>query len=144
MFKLKKMNEYHFRQFTKSERSTFNYWYYHWKAFNLQALNLGVWRFSYLFHDIEKPWLKLFLPYSKVREIHRLNNKHHSAYKGGLSKVDWLALIIDNECSRFTKSEAQMTAREYIEYVINEKDVDVEVKNAYRNYALPILEKLGL
>ena len=47
--------------FDKSQRSKFKYWFAHWCAFNMTALNLGVWKFKYLFHDIEKPWLMLFL-----------------------------------------------------------------------------------
>ena len=89
--------------FTKEERSTFPYWFAHWCAFNLTALNLRIWKFKYLFHDIEKPWLKLFLKdYAKVQKIHRLTNRHHLEYTGK-NGIDCEALIIDWECSRFTK-----------------------------------------
>lgn len=47
------------RRFGKDERSSFPYWFAHWKAFNMVALQLGHWKFKYLFHDIEKPWLML-------------------------------------------------------------------------------------
>ena len=60
------------RRFTKAQRSTFHYWYYHWACFNLLAKKLGVWKFKFLFHDIEKPFLKLFLPYPKVKKWHRV------------------------------------------------------------------------
>lgn len=45
--------------FTKEERSGFKYWFAHWCAFQMTALNLKCWRPKYLLHDIEKPWLKL-------------------------------------------------------------------------------------
>ena len=74
------VNKFHFKQFNKNERSSFAYWYYHWKAFNLVALSLHAWKFKYLFHDIEKPWLRLFWPYEKVQKYHRYHNNHHIEY----------------------------------------------------------------
>ena len=59
-------------RFDKSDRSTFPYWFAHWCAFNMTALNLKKWKFKYLFHDFEKPWLKLFLSYKKVQQFHNL------------------------------------------------------------------------
>ena len=131
--------------FSEKDKSTFPYWFAHWCAFQMTALNLGCWKFKYLFHDIEKPWLKLFMSYSKVQKWHRQHNKHHTSYRGGLDKVDWQALIIDNECSRFTKSQAPMTAREWVEYCINDRYKDDNImREAYQNYAIPMLEKLSL
>lgn len=46
--------------FDKESRSTFKYWFAHWCAFQMVALDLHVWRPKYLLHDIEKPWLRLF------------------------------------------------------------------------------------
>lgn len=139
------MKKHRFKMFEKKDRSSFEYWYYHWKAFNLVAYYLGIWKFKYLFHDIEKPWLRLFLPYEKVQKWHRTNNKHHSQYKGGLDKVDWDALIIDNECSRFTKVNSPLNAREYVYYVVNEKEnVSYDLRNAYYLNCFNILDKLGL
>lgn len=91
-----------YKKFPKNERSSFSYWYWHWLAFNDMAKEYGVWKFKYIFHDIEKPFLKLFLPYKKVQEIHRRNNRHHLEYKRP-EKRDWEAMVIDWECSRFTK-----------------------------------------
>lgn len=54
--------------FTKEERSGFKYWFAHWCAFQMTALNLKCWKFKYLLHDIEKPWLKLIWKnYNKVQ-----------------------------------------------------------------------------
>lgn len=106
--------------FTKEDRSTFPYWFAHWCAYNMTALNLKCWKFKYLFHDIEKPFLKLFLPYKKVQTFHREHNKHHpewlehkleecikyyeleTVYQW-LLQYDYEATIIDWECGRFTK-----------------------------------------
>jgi hypothetical protein len=135
-----KMSKHYFRHFTKKDRSSFSYWYYHWKAYNLTAYYLGCWKFKYLFHDFEKPWLRLFLPYKKVQEIHRKNNKHHLEYKRGLDKVDIQAFIIDNECCRFTKINAPLTAREYLDVLVSKQMVSSE----FADKCYIILNKLNL
>ena len=134
--------------FDKSERSTFKYWFAHWCAYNMTALNLKCWKFKYLFHDILKPWLKILLnDYSKVRKIHRKNAKHHLTYKN-VNKIDWEAMVIDWECSRYTKTNAPMNARETYEYFVvtrykNGKISD-EIKQLLEINIPPILKKMNL
>lgn len=105
--------------FTKEERSTFKYWFAHWCAFQMTALNLKCWKFKYLFHDIEKPWLKIFMVYPDVQRWHRHHNNHHIEYwldhYFNEKKMDWKAMVIDWECSHFTKEQAQLNARETLE-----------------------------
>lgn len=133
--------------FTKEEKSTFKYWLAHWMAYNLTALNFHAWKFKYLFHDFEKPWLKLFLPYEKVRKLHRKYNKHHFTYRNK-NKIDWEALVIDWECSRLTKLDAPLNARETYNYTINERyqrgDISDEMCNLLKKNIPPILEKFNL
>lgn len=127
--------------FTKKERSTFPYWFAHWCAFQMTALNLKVWKFKYLFHDIEKPWLMLFWKdYIKVQKYHRCHNRHHLEYNG--KKVyDFEAMIIDWECSRFTKSSAQLNARqEYEALVSRHPELELWVRHGIESTLL----KLGL
>ena len=126
-------------RFTKEERSTFAYWFAHWCAFNMVALNCKAWKFRYLFHDWEKPWLRLFLPYSKVQNFHRTHSRHHLEYCGWRRK-DYEGMIIDWECSRFTKEASPLTAREELDrlhmcYLISNSE--------YQNI-LTALNKLGL
>lgn len=114
----------------------------------MTALNLKCWKWKYLFHDIEKPILKFILrDYDKVRKIHRKYNKHHITYKDK-SKIDWLAAVIDWECSRFTKLDAPMNARETYEYFITKRyesgTISKELKELMEINIPPILEKLGL
>lgn len=99
---MKRVTARKYKRFTKEERSTFSYWFWHWLAFNDMAREFGVWKFKYLFHDMEKPFLKLFLPYKKVQKLHRKHNRHHLEYRKP-EKRDWDAMVIDWECSRFTK-----------------------------------------
>ena len=127
--------------FTKEERSTFPYWFAHWCAFNLTALNLRIWKFKYLFHDIEKPWLKLFLKdYTKVQKIHRLTNRHHLEYMGKKG-IDCEALIIDWECSHYTKQKSQLKCREEVLRKINARHPQSEF---LQNKIIPLLDKLNL
>lgn len=114
--------------FTKAERSSFPYWFAHWAAYQMTALNCKAWKFKYLFHDAEKPWLRLFLPYKKVQKIHRAYNRHHPEWlerqlftiqKGYdllieklLDKFDYEGAIIDWECCHFTKVEEPLDAHE--------------------------------
>ena len=127
--------------FTKEERSTFPYWFAHWCAFNMTALNLRIWKFKYLFHDIEKPWLKLLLKdYAKVQKFHRSKNRHHLEYEGD-KEIDCEALVIDWECSAFTKLNCQRKARAEV----YKKIEDGHPKSEFlKEKIIPILDKLNL
>jgi hypothetical protein len=126
--------------FTKEERSSFKYWFAHWCAFQMTALNLKCWKFKYLFHDIEKPWLRLFMSYTKVQQFHRKHNAHHLQFKHQ-NRIDWEAMVIDWECSRFTKEAAPLTARETMMMKIRK---DNSLKHILLTNMLPILDKLKI
>ena len=106
--------------FTKEDRSSFPYWFAHWCSFQMVALNCHQWKFKYLFHDWYKPWLRLFMSYDKVQMFHNKHSNHHLLYVfiNGMKKVDWEAMIIDWECSRFTKHAAQLNAKDEAERII--------------------------
>ena len=136
------------KKFDKSQRSTFSYWINHWLAYNLVALKLGVWKPKWLLHDIEKPWLKLFLrDYKRVQKWHKHHNKHHifSGRRYGLNKIDWLAAVIDWECSRFTKYAAPKTARQEVTALLEEKSkyTDDEREEIRKN-CYPIMNYLEI
>jgi hypothetical protein len=127
--------------FKKEERAGFKYTFAHWCAFQMTALNLGIWKFKYLFHDIEKPFLKLlWKDYSKVQKWHRTHNPHHVEYAG---KWDIDAMIIDWECSRFTKESAKLNAYEKCLEKINDNSSDI-IAYTLENYMIPRLKELGL
>lgn len=127
------MQNYKFRKFSEKEKSTFPYWYYHWKAYNLVALKLKCWKFRFLFHDWYKPWMRLVLPYSKVSEYHKTHSRHHRQYKGK-KPIDYLGMVIDWEASQYTKEASPYNAREYMEKFHPELRDKIE----------PILESLKL
>ena len=136
-------------KFYKDQRSSFPYWWAHYRAFNLVALKLGVWQPRWLLHDIEKPWLKLFWgDYKRVQKWHKHHNKHHifSGRHYGLNKIDWLAAVLDWEASRYTKYAASKTALQQAEYIISgleEKYTKDEIEEVRKN-VLPIIKYLGL
>ena len=126
--------------FTKKERSTFPYWFAHWCAFQMTALNLKCWKPKYLLHDIEKPFLKLFWDYKKVQKWHRIHNAHHTEYEG---KWDTYAMVIDWECSRFTKAEAQLNAYNTLKKLMI-KSNSKEYKQKLCDNISPVLYDLNL
>jgi len=134
--------------FTKEERSGFRYWFAHWCAYQLVALDLGVWKPKYLLHDILKPWMKLWYRgnYPKVQHHHRTTNKHHLEYGRlhGWDKVDWTALAIDWECSGLSKSEALNDARQELGRILTSPKWSEEEKKIIASKLEPILKQLEL
>lgn len=82
----------------------FKYWFNHWFTYQLVAILHHCWRFRFLFHDIEKPWLNLFWTKAKVKDWQ--HNRHHIIFT---DNPDYLG---DWECARFTKSDKPLTARQ--------------------------------
>lgn len=129
--------------FTKEERSSFKYWFAHWCAFQMTALNCKCWKPRFLLHDIEKPWMKLWYKgdYHKVQKFHRNHNSHHIQYYLKTGKADWLAMVIDWECSRFTKASGQLNARETLDMECKNYP---EIANIMKTNICPILDNLQL
>lgn len=125
--------------FDESEKSSFKYWYAHNQAFNKVAKEWGVWKFKYLFHDIEKPFMKLFLPYEKVRKWHRSHNRHHISYPDK-TRIDWMALLIDYQCGMYTKKDMPENAWSYCHAMIKRYP---HYKELIEVNALPILKAMG-
>ncbi|WQJ53518.1 MAG: hypothetical protein [Wendovervirus sonii] len=168
------MKEY--KKFTKAERSSFPYWFAHWRAYNSTAKNCKGWKLKYLFHDVEKPFLKLFMDYKKVQKIHRGIAPHHIEYvrdywlhvynvpenrEDMLNALFYIAthffpdiegMIIDWECSRFTKASEPLNAMEEWERVkhqrIDKLFDDMETGQKFVDWLEPIMQekfkKLGL
>lgn len=128
---IKMIDKTKFPKFNKDQRSTFRYWFWHYLSFNMVAMELKAWRFKYLFHDIEKPWLKLILrDYKKVQKWHRVHNSHHLEYKG---ERDWQAMVIDWEASRYTKQSCIRNAVEETNFLFENNKINY---NEYCNLIL--------
>lgn len=127
--------------FTKEDRSSFPYWFAHWCSFQMVALNCHQWKFKYLFHDWYKPWMRLFMSYDKVQMFHNKHSRHHLLYVflHGTKHADWDAMVIDWECSHYTKHAANLDAKGEIERVISTLRSFDESNKTIRQ-----LSKLGL
>lgn len=134
-----------YSMFGENDKSSFPYWFAHWCAFQLCALNLKIWKFKYLFHDCEKPWMRLFMPYKKVQKWHREHNKHHLEYglKHGFDKIDWEALMIDWECSQMSKKQCPLNCREEMENKLSEEKWQ-HYEKEIRSYLEKLLDKYML
>lgn len=141
------------RKFSKEERSSWKYFWAHWCAFQMTALTLRCWKFKYLFHDWYKPWLKMFgMKYEKIQKIHRYNSNHHIEYL--LTKTindytktfDWEQLVIDWECSQYTKDACQYGAyEEMINYLSKYNKPNYEwLETEMLNNMIPIIEKFDI
>jgi hypothetical protein len=142
------------RKFTKAERAGFIYTAAHWCAFQMVALNLRVWKPRHLLHDIDKPFLMLWAkyilqkedPYSWVQQYHRTHRAHHVEYykEATLTQhrrdINAYDIVIDWECSQFTKASSPKTA--YEEYLYQETSLPHVVAHDIRS-ALMELQLFG-
>lgn len=132
------------KKFDKSERSSWRYYLAHWSAFQMVALTLGIWKFKYLFHDWYKPWLKMLgFKYETIQRFHRTHSRHHIeyAFEHSLTDIDWDAMIIDWECSQYTKEACPHGA--YGEMLDKQND-DYYIGHMLNTYMLPRLKELNL
>ena len=125
--------------FERNSKRGFAYWFAHWCAYNMTAINCNAWKFKYLFHDIEKSWLELIMPHDKVKRFHQRHNRYHFTYRKR-SRVDWEAVVIDWECSRFTKVFRSETARE----VAKLRLLDGRINLDEYGIVMKIIERYGL
>ena len=87
-------------KYTKEHRRAF-------KKVEKELLGKNTWR-AYV-HDLDKVILYNFLPFQKVKNFHRRTARHHDN-KIKKSKNDYIEMIIDWECARFTKPDKQLNA----------------------------------
>lgn len=82
----------------------------HKKAFlQIEKQLLGHNTLRGYFHDSFKVVLYLFLKKSTVSEIHRKYSRHHNRTH---TTKDYIQMIIDWECARYTKPDKPLNARE--------------------------------
>lgn len=84
------------------------------------------------FHDLDKVILKLFLSKDIVQKIHRKHSRHHA--KNAYTKQDYIQMIIDWECARYTKPDKPLNARETLYKFYPELESKI----------IPILEEFNL
>lgn len=105
----------------------------HRKAFRkVEKELLGHNTFRSLFHDLDKVFLYPFFEYKKVHNFHRKYMRHHNIKAKTYN--DFVQMVIDWECARFTKPDKPLTARQTLYTLYPELE----------NQVLPILNDLGL
>lgn len=150
-------------KFNKKDRSTWPYFWAHWFAFQMTAVMLHRWKFKYLFHDWYKPWLKMFgWEYKRIQTFHRNHSNHHIEYLLNTlfekdsnlelmhTKFDWEELIIDWQCSQYTKSACPRGARKEMERYAEEtkgwmgESMHFYLTCAFENCMKPLLDEMNL
>lgn len=105
----------------------------HRKAFRkIEKQLLGHNTTRSLFHDLDKVILYPFFDYKKVRNFHRSHAKHHIIK--AKRRNDFIQMVIDWECARYTKPDKPLNARETLYKFYPELEDKI----------LPILEEFKL
>lgn len=88
-------------KYTKEHRKAF-------KKIEKELLGHNTWRS--LIHDIDKVILYNFLEHRKVKNFHRKTARHHVENNIKKTRNDYIEMIIDWECARFTKPDKPLNA----------------------------------
>jgi len=111
-------------RYTEEHRKAF-------KKIEKEVLGHNTWRSSV--HDLDKLILYNIWPHKKVKEFHRRTARHHdNKIKKNIN--DYIEMIIDWECARYTKPDKPLNAYDtlYKFYPNIEKEI------------LPLLKKFDL
>lgn len=82
-------------------------------------------------HDIDKLIMYCFLPTDKVHAIHVKHSRHHDKCK---THDDYVEMVIDWECARYTKADKPLNAAETLKAFYPHMKDEIA----------PVLEELGL
>ena len=105
----------------------------HRKAFRkIEKQLLGYNTIRSLFHDLDKVFLYMFFDYKKVHQWHRNHMPHHTVK--AKTHLDFVQMVIDWECARYTKPDKLLNARETLAKYYPELTDKV----------LPVIEELGI
>lgn len=94
----------------KENLKAINYTKEHRKSFRKiekELLGHNTWRS--IAHDLDKVILYNFWPFEKVKKFHRNTARHHDN-NIKKKKSDYIEMIIDWECARFTKPDKPLNA----------------------------------
>lgn len=108
----------------------------HRKAYIDTAKRYGVYKFHHLFHDLDKVFMYIFTTkkqQKKVSKIHRKISRHHD---NNIKKKegDYIDMVIEWECARFTKPDKPLNARQTMHKYYPHLEEEIT----------PILDRLGL
>lgn len=119
--------------FTKNQRHKIKYSWKHRKAFlKLEKEILGKNTLRGYLHDVDKIILYHFFPTEFVHTCHQWWSRHHE--RRAKTHTDFVQMIIDWECARFTKPDKPLDAY----------DTLYKFYPHMENKILPILKELNL
>lgn len=121
-------------KYRKDNKNAIIYSKEHRKAFkNIEKQYLGYNTWRSLVHDLDKVILYNFMPHKKVKQFHLKTARHHDN-NIKKNKNDYIEMIIDWECARYTKPDKPLNAYDTLyKYYPNLEDK-----------ILPILKKFNL
>lgn len=93
---------------------------------------LGHNTFRSLFHDLDKVFLYMIFDYKSVHNFHRQHTRHHEVK--ARTHSDYVQMVIDWECARFTKPDKPLNARQTLD----------KFYPYLKDKVLPVIEELGL
>jgi hypothetical protein len=110
-----------------------NYTIAHRKVFRkVEKQLLGHNTVRSLFHDLDKVIMYNFIDSKKVHNFHRNHARHHAVK--ARTHADFVQMVIDWECARYTKPDKPLNARDTLYKFYPELEDKI----------LPILSELGL
>lgn len=132
----------------KNCKDSWNHIPYTWKHYLafLKVEKQYIGYYKYKFHDWDKLFMFIFIPFLGERfinQFHQKHQKHHPTYTTGVNwdshnknpnSIRWDEAIIDWECARYTKPDKPLNARDTMEKYYPQ----------FKSYCEPILNKLGL
>lgn len=117
------------KKFTLEECATLPYWWHHYLAVNAIAAMCHVWSFRFLFHDLEKPFLKfLWGDPDRVQEFHVTHANHHPHNKP-FEKVNLVEMVVDLDAAFAQFNEANL---ESINDIVTKTKLKVDVGGGIR------------
>ena len=122
-------------KYRKENNGAIKYTKDHRKAFRKiekEILGHNTWRS--IVHDLDKVILYNIWPHKKVKNFHRTTARHHSENNIKKTRNDYIEMIIDWECARYTTPDKPLNAYDtlYKWYPELEKEI------------LPILEEFNI
>ena len=83
----------------------------HRKAFKkIEKEILGHNTIRSIVHDLDKVILYNVWPHKKVKNFHRTTARHHIESRVKKNRADYIEMIIDWECARYTKPDKPLNA----------------------------------
>lgn len=88
-------------KYTKDHRKAF-------RKIEKEILGHNTWRS--IVHDLDKVILYNIWPHNKVKNFHRSTARHHVENNIKKTRNDYIEMIIDWECARYTKPDKPLNA----------------------------------